>query len=461
MDKLTKLGILAEAARFDAACTSSGVTRGPREGMVGDACASGLCHSFSADGRCITLLKVLMSNACSFDCAYCVNRRGASCPRATFEPRELAELTVDFYKRNYIEGLFLSSAVLGNPDNTTERMIACLEALRGEFRFNGYVHAKVIPGTSPELVDRLGRLADRLSVNLELPSRASLTALCPDKDASSVMAPMAQIATTRREEERQLLDSPAGNKALARRRGKASSHVSEGMQVTSAGARYTLGRPASAVPNALRKFVPAGQSTQLIIGATPEDDNHILQLSKSLYDHYGLKRIFFSAYMPMVEDSRLPDRETPVPLRREHRLYQADWLMRYYAFTPDELATPSRPWLDLDVDPKLAWALAHMEHFPIEVMDASLEMLLRVPGIGPVGARRILAARRTRRLCVDDLRGLGIAFKRARYFVTCGGKRDHAAPLDADLIRRKVVSDATGSKYNSARRQAEGQLSLF
>lgn len=461
MDKLTKLGILAEAARFDAACTSSGVTRGPREGMVGDACASGLCHSFSADGRCITLLKALMSNACSFDCAYCVNRRGASCPRATFEPRELAELTMDFYKRNYIEGLFLSSAVLGNPDNTTERMIACLEALRGEFRFNGYVHAKVIPGTSSELVDRLGRLADRLSVNLELPSRASLTALCPDKDASSVMAPMAQIATTRREEEQRLLDSPAGKRALARRSGRSSSHVSEGMQVTSVGARYTLGRPASAVPNALRKFVPAGQSTQLIIGATPEDDNHILQLSKSLYDHYGLKRIFFSAYMPMIEDSRLPDRETPVPLRREHRLYQADWLMRYYAFTPDELATPSRPWLDLDVDPKLAWALAHMERFPIEVMDASLEMLLRVPGIGPVGARRILAARRTRRLCVDDLQGLGIAFKRARYFVTCGGKRDPAAPLDADLIRRKVVSDAAGSKYNSARRQAEGQLSLF
>ena len=461
MDKLTKLGILAEAARFDAACTSSGVTRGPREGMVGDACASGLCHSFSADGRCITLLKVLMSNACSFDCAYCVNRRGASCPRATFEPRELAELTLDFYKRNYIEGLFLSSAVLGNPDNTTERMIACLEALRGEFRFNGYVHAKVIPGTSPELVDRLGRLADRLSVNLELPSRASLTALCPDKDASSVMAPMAQIAATRHEEEQRLLDSPAGKRALARRSGRSSSHVSEGRLVTSVGARYTLGRPMSAVPNALRKFVPAGQSTQLIIGATPEDDNHILQLSKSLYDHYGLKRIFFSAYMPMVEDSRLPDRETPVPLRREHRLYQADWLMRYYAFTPDELATPSRPWLDLDVDPKLAWALAHMERFPIEVMDASLEMLLRVPGIGPVGARRILAARRTRRLCVDDLQGLGIAFKRARYFVTCGGKRDPAAPLDADLIRRKVVSDAAGSKYNSARRQAEGQLSLF
>ncbi|MDD7583833.1 MAG: putative DNA modification/repair radical SAM protein [Coriobacteriaceae bacterium] len=461
MDKLTKLGILAEAARFDAACTSSGVTRGPRAGMVGDACASGLCHSFSADGRCITLLKVLMSNACSFDCAYCVNRRGASRTKATFEPRELAELTVDFYKRNYVEGLFLSSAVLGNPDNTTERMIACLEALRGEMRFNGYVHAKVIPGTSPELVDRLGRLADRLSVNLELPSRASLATLCPDKDARSVMAPMAQIATTRHAEEQALLASSAANKALARRSKGALGHACEGMQVTSVGARYTLGRPTSAVPNALRKFVPAGQSTQIIVGATPEDDNHILQLSKSLYDHYGLKRIFFSAYMPMVEDGRLPGRETPVPLRREHRLYQADWLMRYYAFTPDELATPGRPWLDLDVDPKLAWALAHMEAFPIEIMDASLQTLLRVPGIGPVGARRILAARRSRRLSLDDLRGLGIALKRARFFVTCGGNRDQAAPLDPDLIRQKAVSDAAGSQYNAARRQAEGQLSLF
>ncbi|WP_130811850.1 putative DNA modification/repair radical SAM protein [Olsenella sp. Marseille-P4559] len=461
MDRLTKLGILAEAARFDAACTSSGVTRGPREGMVGDACASGLCHSFSADGRCITLLKVLMSNACSYDCAYCVNRRGASCPRATFEPRELAELTVDFYKRNYIEGLFLSSAVLGNPDNTTERMIACLEALRGELRFNGYVHAKVIPGTSTELVDRLGRFADRLSVNLELPSRTSLATLCPDKDAHSVMAPMAQIATTRHTEEQALLDSPAGKKALARRRRGISGPASEGMRVTSAGSRYTLGRPASAVPNALRTFAPAGQSTQIIVGASPEDDNHILQLSKSLYDHYGLKRIFFSAYMPMVEDSRLPDRETPVPLRREHRLYQADWLMRYYAFAPDELATPSHPWLDLDVDPKLAWALAHMNAFPIEIMDASLETLLRVPGIGPVGSRRILAARRARHLSFDDLRGLGVALKRARFFVTCRGKRDLTAPLDPELIRQKVVSDAAGSKYNTTRRQAEGQLSLF
>ena len=461
MDKLAKLGILAEAARFDAACTSSGVTRGPHKGKVGDTCAAGLCHAFSADGRCITLLKVLMSNACSYDCAYCVNRRGASCPRATFEPRELAELTVDFYKRNYIEGLFLSSAVLGTPDETTERMIACLEALRGEFRFNGYVHAKVIPGTSTELVDRLGRLADRLSVNLELPSRASLSALCPDKDARGLLAPMAQIASTRQAEEQALLDSPAGRKALARRRRRPEGPVSEGLRVTSVGAQYTLGRPKSAVPNARRKFAPAGQSTQIIVGASPEDDNHILQLSKSLYDHYNLKRIFFSAYMPMVEDNRLPDPGTPVPLRREHRLYQADWLMRYYAFSPDELVNPNQPWLDLDVDPKLAWALTHVGAFPVEVMDAPLETLLRVPGIGPVGARRILAARRSRRLTFDDLRSLGVTLKRARYFVTCSGKRDQAAPLDPELIRRQVVSDATSTKYNKQRKQAEGQLSLF
>ena len=465
MDRLTKLGILAEAARYDAACTSSGVNRGPRRGKVGTASASGLCHAFSTDGRCITLLKVLMSNACCYDCAYCVNRRGATCPRATFEPRELAELTVDFYKRNYIEGLFLSSAVVGTPDETTERMVACLELLRGEFRFNGYVHAKVIPGTSAELVDRLGRLADRLSVNLELPSRASLSTLCPDKDAGAVMAPMRQIADTRRDEEGRLLRSPAGRRSLARRGGSGTpstdAHVAEGLRVTSVGTRYTLRGPRSKVPSARRRFAPAGQSTQIIIGASPEDDNHILQLSRSLYDHFGLKRIFFSAYMPMVEDDRLPDPGTPVPLRREHRLYQADWLMRYYAFTPDELATPDSPWLDLDVDPKLAWALAHLEAFPVEVMEAPLETLLRVPGIGPVGARRILAARRTRHLTMDDLRSLNITFKRASYFITCDGRRDPKAPLDPDLIRRRVVSDATSTRYVRARRAAEGQLSLF
>lgn len=454
VDTLAKLDILAEAARYDVACTSSGATRPARAGRLGNASPAGCCHTFTPDGRCVTLLKVLMSNACSYDCAYCVNRRQASCPRATFAPRELAELTVDFYKRNYIEGLFLSSGVLGTPDATGERMVECLRILRDELLFDGYVHAKVIPGTSPELVDALGRLADRLSANLELPSASSLARLCPEKDKGQVMAPMGQIRRTRDLEERALAPS-------SRSRGRRlPSPEREGARLLANGARLTL-RPHASVSSRRRSFAPAGQSTQLIIGATPEDDNHILQLSKALYQRFDLKRIFFSAYMPMVDDSLLPARETPVPLRREHRLYQADWLMRYYAFSPDELATPAEPWLDLDVDPKLAWALRHLDRFPLEVMDASLEELLRVPGIGPVGARRIMAARQTGSLSFDDLSRLKVTLRRARHFVTVAGARDAGCPLDAGLIRERVMADARRSSYNRTRRMAEGQLSLF
>lgn len=503
MDTLTKLGILADAAKYDAACTSSGVDRAPKAGMVGCAQGAGLCHSFTPDGRCITLLKVLMTNVCSYDCAYCVNRRQADVPRATFSPRELAELTVDFYRRNYIEGLFLSSGVIGTPDATTERMIECLRILRDELRFNSYVHAKVIPGTSPELVDALGRLADRLSVNLELPSSASLAHLCPDKEVRGIGRPMAQIRRTRDVEERELraqraakrLSKAGMNSAkqqverldsinsqvmiegveqdvfLPAKPSEGSSRLIDAAQLRRAenasatpllaiGNQMTL-RPRSQVASSRRAFTPAGQSTQLIIGATPENDNHILQLSKTLYERYDLKRVFFSAYMPMVEDQRLPEQGTPVPLRREHRLYQADWLMRYYAFSADELATPETPWLDLDVDPKLAWALRHLNRFPVEVMDAPIDVLLRVPGVGPVGARRIIAARKAGPVTFDDLARLRITLKRARHFLTCGGKRDIAHPLDAELIREKVIQDARQSAYNRTRRQAEGQLSLF
>jgi putative DNA modification/repair radical SAM protein len=455
VDTLAKLDILAEAARYDVACTSSGVSRPAKAGMVGNASPAGCCHSFTPDGRCVTLLKVLMSNVCSYDCAYCVNRRQATCARATFAPRELAELTVDFYKRNYIEGLFLSSGVLGTPDATTERMIECLRVLREELLFNGYVHAKVIPGTSPELVDSLGRLADRLSVNLELPSASSLSRLCPEKQRQQVLGPMGQIRHTRDQEETALL---ASGKRTRRR--ALPTHEQEGLALGAGANRLTL-RPRSQVSARRRSFAPAGQSTQLIIGATPETDNHILQLSQSLYQHFDLKRVFFSAYMPMVADAGLPARETPVPLRREHRLYQADWLMRYYAFTPDELATPEEPWLDLDVDPKLAWALRHIDRFPVEVMDASLTDLLRVPGIGPVGARRILAARRSGPLSFEDLRALKVTLKRACHFLTVAGKRDESCPLNAGLIRERVMADARQSAYNRTRRMAEGQLSLF
>lgn len=443
MDTLTKLGILAEAARFDAACTSSGVERDSRPGSLGIASKGGICHSFTADGRCITLLKVLMSNACSYDCAYCVNRRSASCTRATFEPHELAELTVDFYKRNYIEGLFLSSGVLGTPDNTTERMIECLRILRYELHFNGYVHAKVIPHTSPELLDTLGRLADRLSVNLELPSAHSLELLCPDKSARDITAPMAQIARTHNQETQLLKQQRKTRGSIkshhAGKRGGSSKVQGDIYELVEKTATEALANPplseelplsaaqknsspargivATSGPKAgklSRRFAPAGQSTQLIIGATPEDDNQILKLSKSLYQHYGLKRVFFSAYMPMMDDARLPAQETPVPLRREHRLYQADWLMRFYSFDADELVTPNAPWLDLEVDPKMAWALAHLDQFPVEVNEAPLKQLMRIPGLVPqalgalwVPAKGVCCVWRTCKRCASCSVGRG------------------------------------------------------
>lgn len=459
MDTLSKLTILADAAKYDAACTSSDVDRGPREGSLGAASAAGCCHSFTPDGRCVTLLKVLMSNACSYDCAYCVNRRSNPHAAATFEPAELAQLTMDFYRRNYIEGLFLSSGVLGGADRTCERMIEVLRLLREEHRFNGYIHAKAIPGASPELLDALGRLADRISVNIELPSSGSLEALCPEKRAGTVLSPMRQIRDTM---ERERLLGATGPGYLG-----GGSHLStvrpdlppapRGLP----GARGGLRRRGGRKPGAPAPFAPAGQSTQLIVGASPEDDNRILKLSSSLYSTYGLKRVFFSAYMPVVEDGRLPHPETPVPLRREHRLYQADWLMRFYGFTADELVSPEAPFLDLDVDPKLAWALAHIDEFPVEVNTATKEELLRVPGIGPEGARKICRARRSHHLGFDDLERLRLTLRRARHFLTCGGKRDPRSPADPELIREKVVSDARGSRYNRTRRAAEGQLALF
>lgn len=339
MDALEKLEILAEAARFDAACTSSGSERGPRAGSLGATKAAGCCHTFTPDGRCVTLLKVLMSNACSYDCAYCVNRSSASCRRATFAPRELAELTVDFYKRNYIEGLFLSSGVLGTPDATSERMVSCLRILREELRFNGYVHSKVIPGTSPELVDELGRLSDRLSVNLELPSERSLGTLCPNKTKSQVMSPMEQIFKTRAQEEEHLLAHGGRRLGGPTRRALGAGPAATGIQTSAtaspAGPSDTLARteaalsmgagtsplltngaclttmPRSRVASRRRRFAPAGQSTQIIVGASPEDDNHILKLSSALYRRFGLKRVFFSAYVPMMEDAHLPDLQTP------------------------------------------------------------------------------------------------------------------------------------------------------
>ena len=381
MDKLT---ILADSAKYDVACTSSGASHPAKRGTIGSCYAPGCCHAFTADGRCVSLLKVLMSNCCAFDCSYCVNRKSNDVPRATFSPRELAELTIEFYRRNYIEGLFLSSAVLGTPDYTTERMLTVLRLLRNEYHFGGYIHAKTIPGTSPELIQQMGYLADRLSVNVELPSEQSLHLLAPDKGRHSIFRPMKQISVAGEESKKEL----------------------------------TLYRHAP-------KFAPAGQSTQMIVGASPETDYHILQLSEGMYQKYGLKRVFYSAYIPVSDDTRLPALDTKPPLLREHRLYQADWLLRFYGFQASELLDEAHPDFNPQLDPKCSWAVSHLEHFPVEIMRADYETLLRVPGIGPTSARRIVSARRTAHLRFEDLKKLGVVVKRAQFFLVCDG---HAAP---------------------------------
>ena len=342
MDELLKkLEVLTDAAKYDVACTSSGVDRPGRPGALGNAVKAGICHSFAADGRCISLLKVLLSNDCAYDCAYCVNRRSCDGPRATFTPEELCRLTVEFYRRNYIEGLFLSSAVVKNPDYTSELMLMTLKKLREEERFWGYVHVKAIPGADPRLTHALGLYADRMSVNIELPSQKSLALLAPQKSKEKLLAPMGLIR--------------------------------DGIKENASDLAHYRAAP---------KFVPAGQSTQMIIGATPETDRQILALTEGLYRKYQLKRVFFSAYMPVVSDRNLPARDTPPPLLREHRLYQADWLLRFYGFSAGEILDDQHPDFNPLLDPKCNWAVNHMEHFPVEVNRAPYEILLRVPGIG-------------------------------------------------------------------------------
>ena len=399
MDLLEKLEILSDAAKYDAACTSSGVKRGFQPGKIGNTSSSiaGCCHSFSADGRCITLLKVLMTNCCVYDCKYCVNRRSNDTRRAAFTPRELADLTIQFYRRNYIEGLFLSSGVLRNPDYTTEQMIQCLRLLRQEYGFNGYIHAKAIPGTSPELVHQLGLLADRMSVNIELPSETGLQTLAPDKTKSAILQPMKQISRQVQENKQELV-------------------------------KYKH------APS----FAPAGQSTQLIVGATGDSDRHILQLTESLYRKFRLKRVFYSAYVPVVENALLPALDTKPPLFREHRLYQADWLLRFYGFEASEILTDDHPDFNPLLDPKCNWALLHPDYFPVEVMRADYEQLVRVPGIGPTSAGRILAARRHCNLRFEDLKKLGVVTKRAQYFLTCGGKSADGLRFSAETLVQQL-----------------------
>ena len=397
---MDKLNILADAAKYDAACTSSGLDRTGRPGTIGSTTLAGCCHSFSADGRCVSLLKVLMTNVCIYDCQYCVNRRSNDVPRAMFTPRELCELTMGFYRRNYIEGLFLSSAVIRDPDYTTEHMIEALRLLREEYRFGGYIHAKALPGADPLLTRRLGLLADRLSVNIELPSSPSLALLAPDKKKESILAPMRQIR--------------------------------DGIAVSKQELQLYRHAP---------RFAPAGQSTQMIVGASPESDRQILALTQSLYDRFQLKRVFFSAYMPVSNSPLLPAPQNfQPPLLREHRLYQADWLLRYYHFRAEEILDEDQPDLDPRLDPKCCWALRHLDFFPVEVNRADYEALLRVPGVGVWSAKRILIARRVGPLTFEGLKRLGVVLKRAQYFLTCSGRMMSGLRVREDGLLRHLIA---------------------
>ena len=393
-------------------------TRGARGGYTANPPSSiaGCSPSSPAAGRCVPLLKGLMTTRCVYDCKSCVNRRSNEAKRAMFTPEELADLTIQFYRRNYIEGLFLSSGVLRSPDYTTERMIECLRILREEYRFNGYIHAKAIPGTSPELVQRLGLLADRLSVNIELPSQKGLQTLAPDKSKQAILRPMAQIRDRARESKAELVKS----------------------------------RHAPV-------FAPAGQSTQLIVGATADNDRHILHLTQSLYEKYRLKRVFYSAYVPVVENSLLPSKDTKPPLLREHRLYQADWLLRFYGFRAEELLDEQHPDFNPLVDPKCHWAIGHLEQFPLEIMNAEYETLLRVPGIGPISARRIVSARRHGTLRFEDLKKLGVVLKRAQFFIPCGGRMRQGLQFTAQTLQRQLEAMERGQLPPEECRQ----LSLF
>jgi putative DNA modification/repair radical SAM protein len=456
METAHKLDILSDAAKYDASCSSSGSSRRAAPGGIGNGAVGGICHTWSADGRCVSLLKVLLTNACAYDCAYCVNRRSNDVPRAGFEPDELVRLSMDFYKRNYIEGLFLSSGVMGCPDSTMERMIAVARTLRVRERWNGYLHLKAIPGASVELVDEAARLADRVSVNIELPSAESLARIAPDKTPAAIFGVMRTLARAGGFEPRRsvrqppAIAPPADAHAAAVRTGLPGTVGIAPASVAETHHSYDAapGGPTHPSVMAARKsrsrrpgsaILPAGQTTQLVVGASPESDAAILGLAENLYLAYDVRWVYYSAFIPpggtnsgaKGNDPRVPVIARP-PLLREHRLYQADWLFRFYGFRADEILSPDAPFLDPDLDPKCAWALRNPGRFPIEVNTADYLELLRVPGIGPRSAARIVRARSTARLGPDSLKALGVVMKRAAYFVTCSG----VMPKPPGLVRR-------------------------
>lgn len=411
-----KLNILADAAKYDVSCSSSGSNRKNTKKGLGDASKSGICHTYTQDGRCVSLLKILLTNHCIFDCAYCVTRKSNDIKRAAFKVQEVVDLTINFYRRNYIEGLFLSSGIFKSADYTMERLVSVAKKLRLEENFNGYIHLKSIPGASDELMREAGLYADRLSVNIEIPTKQGLKLLAPDKNQEDFLKPMKKVKNEiiQYKSERKIIKSTP-------------------------------------------KYAPAGQSTQMIVGATQENDMQIMKTSNFLYQKFGMKRVYYSGYIPISYDTRLPQIGTPVPIMRENRLYQTDWLYRFYGFSLDEIVNEQQPFLDLEIDPKLSWALRNMDQFPVDVNNADKRMLARIPGVGMQSVYKILKARKHRQLHWEHLKKLGIALNRAQYFMICASSQFEKRDLTSMQIRNLVLKQSK-SKYASNFSQ---QLNLF
>ncbi|WP_018675327.1 putative DNA modification/repair radical SAM protein [Riemerella columbina] len=411
-----KLEILADAAKYDVSCSFSGGNRKNKNGGLGNSHTSGICHSYTEDGRCVSLLKILLTNHCIFDCAYCVSRKSNDIKRAAFTVDEVVDLTMNFYRRNYIEGLFLSSGIFKDADTTMERLVRVAKKLRKEHRFNGYIHLKSIPGASDELMQEAGLYADRLSVNLEIPTESGLKLLAPDKSHKDLVKPMGLIKNQ--------------------------------LQIYKSERKIIKSTP---------KFAPAGQSTQMIVGATNETDLKIIHVADYFYKKYEMKRVYYSGYVPVLADNRLPSLDTQVPVQREHRLYQADWLMRFYGFEANEILDTHHPFLDLELDPKMAWAIRHRHKFPVNINTAPKEMLLRIPGVGTKSVYKILKARRFQKLNLDHLKKIGVATNRAKFFIEFDAENRYNAYIDKVNFRQMILN-GTRSKWKSPFSQ---QLSLF
>ena len=458
-----KLKILTDAAKYDVACTSSGVDRKGNGKTIGNAAACGICHAFAADGRCISLLKILMSNECVFDCKYCINRSSNDVPRATFTPDEICKLTMEFYRRNYIEGLFLSSGVIKNPNYTMELMYEVVRRLRVDHGFNGYIHIKAIPGAAKELVEAIGYLADRMSINLEMPTGEGLKEMAPHKTRNTILKPMKQIQTG-------IYNNRISHGITDKKSAMQMRNYGDDLYESALSPKLLTGESRLLAENGNsdfaigtrgKYFVPAGQSTQMIVGATKESDYHIINVAEALYKNYDLKRVFYSAYIPINDDSALPALDVKPPLLREHRLYQADWLLRFYGFKASELLTEERPFFNENIDPKCDWAVRNLEHFPVEINKADMAMLLRVPGIGVKSARRIVQARRFGVIDFADLKKMGVVLKRALYFITCKGKMMYDTKLEESYIVNHLIYNEPPHKVLGEEKGNYYQMSLF